>query len=89
MVAALDANKVRDDLLEAQKARGGLSKRLEAVNKELGELQLKSRDEGRRLSQLSSERALLTTKVKDRDEELRGKTKLLNVRLFSSPARWH
>jgi peptidoglycan hydrolase CwlO-like protein len=77
------------DLIKAQKARGELSKRLEEVNEELGKLQVRSKDEGKQLAQLISERTLLSTKLKDRDEELRGKTRLINVCLRAPSLRGH
>jgi len=42
-------------------------------------LRAKSRAETKQVEELSRERAYLAQKLKDRDEELRGKTKLLDV----------
>ena len=67
------------DLMEAQKARGDLSKRLTDVNEELQRLQVTSKDEGRRIAQLNSEKNALAIRLRDRDEELRTKKKLLDV----------
>ncbi|MCJ1443037.1 MAG: hypothetical protein MMC23_003534 [Stictis urceolatum] len=66
------------DLMEAQKARGDLSKRLTDVNEELQRLQVTSKDEGRRIAQLNSEKNALAIRLRDRDEELRTKKKLLD-----------
>ena len=71
--------RVREDLLEAQRNRGELQARLIAANSDLSKLQLKLQLEGHRITELLSEKQGLTTKLRDRDEELRGKTKLLEV----------
>lgn len=45
-------------------------------------LRQKNKFDGRMVKDLSSERTILMIKVKDRDEELRGKAKLLEVIFF-------
>ncbi len=42
-------------------------------------MKAKGKLEGKLIEDLSRERAFLSQKLKDRDEELRGKTKLLDV----------
>jgi hypothetical protein len=42
-------------------------------------LKAKNKLDGKLIEDLSKERAFLSQKLKDRDEELRGKTKLLDV----------
>lgn len=42
-------------------------------------MKAKSKSDGKLIEDLSKERAFLSQKLKDRDEELRGKTKLLDV----------
>jgi hypothetical protein len=71
---------LRLDLAEAQRSKGQLQMQLKATNEELEMLKHKSDREGRALIQLSAERATLATRIRDRDEELKGKSKLLEVR---------
>ncbi|KAI9856530.1 MAG: hypothetical protein M1813_008908 [Trichoglossum hirsutum] len=68
---------LRLDLAEAQRSKGQLQMQLKATNEELEMLKHKSDREGRALIQLSAERATLATRIRDRDEELKGKSKLL------------
>ncbi|KAH0536644.1 hypothetical protein FGG08_006512 [Glutinoglossum americanum] len=68
---------LRLDLAEAQSSKGQLQIQLKATNEELGVLKDKSNREGRTLAQLSAERATFATRIRDRDEELKGKSKLL------------
>lgn len=70
---------VRQDLVEAQRSRGEVETRLRAVTIELDKLQLKSKAESLRISELTAERIALSKKLRDRDEELQGKSKLLEV----------
>ena len=46
-------------------------------------LKAKSKSDAKLIEDLSRERAFLSQKLKDRDEELRGKAKLLDVWKFS------
>ncbi|MCJ1249680.1 hypothetical protein MMC30_006906 [Trapelia coarctata] len=68
---------VRQDLLEAQRSRGELQTRLDTTTAELERLSLRSKAETRRIGELTTERTSLLTKLRDKDEELRGKAKLL------------
>ena len=54
--------------------------RFDAVTDELEKLKAKSRMDNKRINELSTERTTLMTRLRDRDEELRGKAKLLEVR---------
>lgn len=54
------------------------------LNIELEKLRKKSHRDGRRLATLESEKDILGKRLKDRDEELRAKTKLLEVGDFVS-----
>ncbi|KAJ5370820.1 Autophagy protein 16 [Penicillium cataractarum] len=67
----------RADLSEAQRSRTELQDQLNRLNVELDKLLKKSQRDGRRLDTLESERGILGKRLKDRDEELREKTKLL------------
>ncbi|MCJ1411876.1 hypothetical protein MMC19_005968 [Ptychographa xylographoides] len=71
------ASNVRQNLLEAQRSRSELQARLTAVSAELDKLKLKSKTDMQRIHDLSREKTSLTLKLRDRDEELRGKAKLL------------
>ncbi|KAJ5488972.1 Autophagy protein 16 [Penicillium diatomitis] len=67
----------RADLSEAQRSRGELQDQVRRLSIELEKLRKKTGRDVRRLDAMESEKALLSTRLKDRDEELREKTKLL------------
>lgn len=69
----------RADLSEAQRSRTDLQDQLNRLNTEVDKLRKKSHRDGRRLETLESEKDILGKRLKDRDEELREKTKLLEV----------
>ncbi|MCJ1317205.1 hypothetical protein MMC15_002528 [Xylographa vitiligo] len=68
---------VRQNLAEAQRSRGELENRIVAITSELEKLQLKSTVDSRRINELATEKSNVVKKLRDRDEELRGKSKLL------------
>lgn len=70
---------LRRDLAESLRSNGQLQARIKSAEAELVKLRTKSKTETRQIDDLSSERVYLAQKLKDRDEELRGKTKLLDV----------
>ena len=70
---------IRSDLAEALRSNGQLQSRIKAAEAELVKLKAKSKSDGKVIEDLSRERTTLSQKVKDRDEELRGKAKLLDV----------
>jgi len=70
---------VRQDLLYAQRSRSELQTRLDTTVAELERLRLRSKAETQRIGDLTAERGVLVTKLRDKDEELRGKAKLLEV----------
>lgn len=70
---------LKSDLAEALRSKGQLQSRLRVAEDELEKLRTKSKADNRIVKDLHAERAVLMTKVKDRDEELRGKAKLLEV----------
>lgn len=55
--------------------------RLQSITEELQKLKIQSSLDKKRIGELSKEKATLTTGMRDRDEELRGKSKLLEVRV--------
>lgn len=69
---------LRVDLRKAQEERAELQIRLDRTTKELDKLKLKSRSDGKRMTQLTSELGQLSVRMRDRDEESRGKAKLLD-----------
>lgn len=71
---------IRRDLTEALRANGQLKLRVTAAEKELVMLRAKTKSDTKAIEDLTKERALLAQKVKDRDEELKGKTKFIMVR---------
>ena len=76
------AAQIRGELAEALRSNGQLQARTKAAEAELVKLKAKSKSDGKLIEDLSRERAFLSQKLKDRDEELRGKTKLLDVGNF-------
>ena len=52
------------------------------MTEDLARLQTKSRAESRCVNELLSEKQGLSMKLRDKDEELRGKAKLLEVRMI-------
>lgn len=75
-------NSTRADLSEAQKARSKIQERLDQTNAQLEKLRKKNAHDSRRLNALDQERLQLQLRLKDRDEELRQKAKLLEVGLW-------
>lgn len=55
--------------------------KLQSVTEELQKVRIQSSLDSKRVGELSKEKAILTTGMRDRDEELRGKAKLLEVRV--------
>ncbi|RJE22701.1 autophagy protein [Aspergillus sclerotialis] len=68
----------RADLSDAQRSRSELQEKLNHVSIDLEKLRKKSTQDARRISTLESQRTQLQLRLKDRDEELRGKAKLLD-----------
>lgn len=77
--AAATTRRLRQDLAEAQRTKAELETRLKAHVEEVEKLKKTLQGSAKRVQGLSAERALLATRVSDRDEELRGKAKLLEV----------
>ena len=71
--------KVRQDLSEAQRSRGLIEARLQSVTEELQKLKIQSSLDNKRIRELTRETATLTRGLIDRDEELKGKAKLVEV----------
>ncbi|KKK23583.1 hypothetical protein ARAM_001325 [Aspergillus rambellii] len=67
----------RADLVEAQRSRSELEDRLGRVTIELEKLRKRSTYDGKRISSMEGEITHVQLRLKDRDEELRGKAKLL------------
>lgn len=73
-------NTTRAELSDAQRSRSELQEKLNRVTTEVEKLRKKNTQDARRINALESERQHLNSRLKDRDEELRGKAKLLEVR---------
>lgn len=69
--------RTRQDLSEAQRSKGVMQSRLELATEELQKRKLQSQLDNKRIGELTTERASLTTRMRDQDEELKGKGKLL------------
>ncbi|CAK7216596.1 autophagy protein 16, interacts with Atg12p-Atg5p [Sporothrix bragantina] len=70
-------SQLRVDLAEALRSQGKFQSRLKAAEEELETLRSKTRNDAKSIRTLTAERNALATKVRDRDEELRGKSKLV------------
>ena len=68
---------MRQDLAKAQQERFDLQTRLESATRELATLKSKAKQDTKKMTQLTSNVNQLTMKLRDRDEELRGKAKLV------------
>ncbi|KAI1659594.1 autophagy protein 16 [Daldinia decipiens] len=68
---------LRLDLAEALRSKGQLQGRLKAAEDELQKLRSKAKVDTKRINDLTAERNALTAKLKDRNEELAGKNKML------------
>ncbi|RDW62977.1 ATG16 family protein [Aspergillus mulundensis] len=67
----------RADLAEAQRSRSELQERLARATTELERLRKRNNQDGRRIYSMEGEITHLQLRLKDRDEELREKAKLL------------
>ncbi|KFY48672.1 hypothetical protein V495_01132 [Pseudogymnoascus sp. VKM F-4514 (FW-929)] len=72
-----EGTQVKSDLAEALRAKGQLQRRLKVTEETLEGLKVRAKADSTLIRDLSAERVQLILKVKDRDEELRGKTQLL------------
>ncbi|KAL3417746.1 Autophagy protein 16 [Phlyctema vagabunda] len=68
---------LRADLAGALRSNGQLQSRVKAAETELAKIKAQHRADTKLIRDLSNERAVLAQKVRDRDEEIRGKAKLL------------
>jgi hypothetical protein len=71
---------LKSDLAEALRSKGQLQSRLKAAEDELEKFRQKNKADVKIVRDLSNDRGTLVTKVRDRDQELREKGKLLEVR---------
>lgn len=69
------------DLGEAQRIRGTMELRLQQLADQTKKLFAQTKANGNRITELTLERTQLAAKLRDRDEELKGKAKLLVVSL--------
>ena len=70
---------LRLDLAESMRSKGVTEARLRTGEEELTKLRTKSKNDSRAIRDLTSERTIHTTRLKDREHELREKRKLLEV----------
>lgn len=69
--------RLRLELAEALRAKGQFQQRLQAAEEELVRLRNKTASDSKALRDLTAERRTLAMKLRDREEELRAKTKLV------------
>ncbi len=87
--ASADAlSQIRQDLIEAQRSKAELQARFKTTNEEADKLKTRSEVDSKRLNELSAEKTSLAMRIRDRDEELKGKAKLLEVRTGSTTCLW-
>lgn len=72
-------SQIRIELAEALRAKGQLQTRLKSAEGTRDELRARVKADERLIKQLQADKAILSVRVRDRDEELRGKTQLLVV----------
>ncbi|KID87414.1 Autophagy-related protein 16 [Metarhizium guizhouense ARSEF 977] len=72
-----DVAQLRLDLAESLRSKGVTESRLRTAEEELSKLRTKLKDDSRSIRDLTTERATLTTRLKDREHEIREKRKLL------------
>ncbi|KAK6381365.1 autophagy protein 16, interacts with Atg12p-Atg5p [Exophiala oligosperma] len=68
---------IRQDLAKAQQERGDLQARLEKAVQDLDTLKAKAKVDSKRIAQLNAGLSQITVKLRDREEEIRGKAKLI------------
>lgn len=68
---------MRQDLAKAQQERADLQARLDQASRDFDQLKTKARQDGRKLAQVTANVNQLTLKLRDREEELKGKAKLV------------
>lgn len=73
--------KARKDLSEAQRSKTQMQFQMQDLTEETQRLRIQSMLDRRRINELIQERTNLTARMRDRDEELRAKAKLLEVSL--------
>lgn len=77
---------LRLDLAEALRSKGVTESRLRTSDEELNKLRSRTKGDSKSIRDLTSERTLLTTRLKDREYELREKRKLIEVLELSDTA---
>jgi hypothetical protein len=70
---------MKRDLAEALRSNNSLQSRLKNAESEVVRLRTKTKQDAKTLDTLNRERTLLSQRTRDRDEELKGKAKLLDV----------
>lgn len=70
---------LRLDLAESLRSKGVAESRLRATEEDLSKLRSKTKDDARSIRDLGSQHTVLSTRLKDREHELREKRKLLEV----------
>lgn len=72
-----DLAKIRRDLSEAQRSKGAMELEIQGLAEEIQRLRAQSKLERKRINELALERTNLATRMRDQDEELKVKAKLL------------
>jgi len=69
--------RLRLELAEALRSKGHFQHRLEVAEQELSRLRAKTAADSKAIRELTADRKALTIKLRDREEELRAKTKMI------------
>jgi chromosome segregation ATPase len=83
-----DNPQLRLDLAEALRSKGVMETRLRTAEEELTKLRSRTKGDSKSIRDLASERTMITTRLKDREYELKEKRKLIEVpmrRLRTNP----
>lgn len=70
---------MRADLAEALRSNGQLQSRIKTAEAELARTRAQNISDRKMIKDLTAQRTLISQKVRDRDEEIKGKAKLLDV----------
>ena len=76
---------LRLELAESLRSKGVTEARLRIAEEELDKLRSRAKSDSKSIRDLTVERSTILTRMKDREHELRGKKKLLEVRAIFSP----
>ncbi|KAH7140662.1 autophagy-related protein 16 [Dactylonectria macrodidyma] len=75
---------LKQDLAEALRSKGVTETRLRTTEEELSKLRSRSKNDSKSVRDLTADRSTLTTRLKDREYELREKRKLIEITMTNN-----